>query len=53
MAITDKIEKVADENGQITQPSAIKVFDKFGSKSESAISSKIDSVLRTVKIGIG
>ena len=51
VAIAEKIEEVADENGQITRPSVIKMFDEFGSKFESAISSKIDSVLRAVQNG--
>ena len=45
VAIAEKIEEVADENGHITRPLVIKMFDEFGSKFESAISSKIDSVL--------
>ena len=49
VTIMEKIEEVADENGQITRPSVIKMFDEFGSKFESAISSKIDSVLRAVQ----
>ena len=46
--IVEKIEEVAEENGQITRPSVIKLFNEFDSKFEKAISSKIDIVLQII-----
>ena len=40
---------MAEENGQITRPLVMKMFDEFGSKFETSISSKIDSLLQTVQ----
>ena len=49
IAIVDKIEEVSEANGQITHPSVIKMFDEFGAKIESTISSKIDAVLCAIQ----
>ena len=51
VVIAEKIEEVAEENRQSTHPSVIKSFDEFGSKFETAISSKIDLVLQAVQNG--
>ena len=49
IAIVDKIKEVSEANGQITCPSVIIMFDEFGTKFESAISSKIDEVLCAIQ----
>ena len=49
IAIVDKIKEVSETNGQITRPSVIKMFDEFGTKFESAISSKKDAVLCAIQ----
>ena len=47
--IANNTEEVAEENGQITRPLVMKMFDKFGAKFETSILSKIDTILQTVQ----
>jgi hypothetical protein len=46
--IADKIEEVAETNGQITRPAVERMFDEFGTRFGTHISKKIDDVLRSV-----
>ena len=46
--IGDKIEQIAEENGQITRPAVRKLFSDFSLKFETTITNKIDSVLQSV-----
>ena len=43
--IANKIEEATEGNGQITRPLVMKMFDKFGAKFETSISSKIYTIL--------
>ena len=47
--ITNNIEEVAEENGQITRPLVMNMFDEFGAKFETSISLKIDTLLQIVQ----
>ena len=49
VAIADKIEEVAEDNGQITRPLVLKMFDEFSLKFSSNLDKKIDAVLEAVK----
>ena len=51
MVIADKVKKVVEENGQITLPSVLKIINKFESKFEITMSSKLDLVLCVVQNG--
>lgn len=44
--IAEKIEKVAEENGQITRPLVMKMFGNFQTNVESSISDKIEELLK-------
>ena len=46
--IADKIEQVAEENGQITRPLVLKMFGDFQTTVESSISSKIEALLEAI-----
>ena len=46
--IGDKIEQIAEQNGQITRPAVIKLFEDFSEKFQTTITDKIDTVLRSV-----
>ena len=46
--ISNNIEEVAEENGQISCPLVMNIFDEFGSKFETSISSKMGTILQTV-----
>ncbi len=46
--VADKIEEVAETNGQITRPAVERMFDEFGTRFGTHISKKIDDVLRSV-----
>ena len=46
--IGDKMEEIALENGQVTRPAVEKLFQEFGEKFGTEVSTKIDSVLRSV-----
>ena len=47
--ITNNIEEVAEENGQITRPLVMNMFDEFGAKFETSILSKIDTILQKLQ----